>query len=353
MHLRSPLYSMVVCALAVTACREAVAQGESGVPRPRPTAAVPASATTQVSFKEWPVLTAGAFPHDPLATADGALWYAGQQASLLGRIDPKSGSIKEYRTDVPDSGPHGLVADSAGNIWFTANYAGYVGKLEPATGRITAFRMPSAEARDPHTPIFDQHGILWFTVQAGNMIGRLDPRTADVKLTRVPTEHALPYGIVVSSKGVPFFAEFGTNKIGSIDPGTLTIREYVLSDKSARPRRIAITGDDILWYSDYVRGFLGRLDPKSGATHEWPSPGGAQSGPYAITALGGIIWYSESGVTPNTLVRFDPGSRTFQSWVIPSGGGVVRNMMPTPDGNLVLAESGVGKVALAVVVTHR
>ena len=30
----------------------------------------------------------------------------------------------------------------------------------------------------------------------------------------------------------------------------------------------------------------------------------------------------------------------------PSGGGVVRNMMPTRDGNLAIAESGVNRVAL-------
>ena len=52
---------------------------------------------------------------------------------------------------------------------------------------------------------------------------------------------------------------------------------------------------------------------------------------------------------PNTLVRFDPKSQKFQSWVIPSGGGVVRNMMPTRSGGLVLAESGAGKVALVTI----
>jgi virginiamycin B lyase len=51
-------------------------------------------------------------------------------------------------------------------------------------------------------------------------------------------------------------------------------------------------------------------------------------------------------VTPNTLVRFDTAAEKFQSWPIPAGGGVVRNMMATPDGGrLVLAESGVGKLA--------
>jgi len=44
-------------------------------------------------------------------------------------------------------------------------------------------------------------------------------------------------------------------------------------------------------------------------------------------------------------VRFDPKTEKFQTWPIPSGGGVVRNMMATRDGDLVLACSGVGKVA--------
>jgi virginiamycin B lyase len=78
---------------------------------------------------------------------------------------------------------------------------------------------------------------------------------------------------------------------------------------------------------------------------EFASPGGPRSQPYGIThTADGAIWYSESGVEPNTLVRFDPGSSTFQKWNIPSGGGVVRHMVTAPNGDLLLAYSGVNKV---------
>jgi virginiamycin B lyase len=70
---------------------------------------------------------------------------------------------------------------------------------------------------------------------------------------------------------------------------------------------------------------------------------------YAITYLDGAIWYAETGVKPNTLVRFDLATQKFQSWGIPSGGGVIRNMMPTRDRNIVMAESGIDKIALAVI----
>ena len=49
---------------------------------------------------------------------------------------------------------------------------------------------------------------------------------------------------------------------------------------------------------------------------------------------------------PNTLVRFDPATKQFTVTKIPSGGGVVRNMVATPEGELYLAESGVNKVAI-------
>ena len=80
---------------------------------------------------------------------------------------------------------------------------------------------------------------------------------------------------------------------------------------------------------------------------EWASPGGPQSQPYGITVVKDVVWYSESAVRPNTLVRFDPKTERFQSWIIPAGGGVVRHMMTTTDGNnIVMAESGVNRVAL-------
>ena len=88
-------------------------------------------------------------------------------ANLLGRLDPGSGKITEYHPDTLSSGPHGLVADKDGNIWFTGNFAGTIGKLDPKTGRFTSYKLPDPSARDPHTPIFDRRGMLWFTVQDG------------------------------------------------------------------------------------------------------------------------------------------------------------------------------------------
>jgi virginiamycin B lyase len=316
--------------------------------KPAP-AAVVIPGPVEVSIKEWKVPTPGSRPHDPAVAPDGSVWYTGQMANVLGRFDPKTEQFKEYPIEFPSSGPHGLVADQDGNIWFTGNFKAYIGKLDPRTGHVTQYPMPDSGARDPHTLLFAPNGNVYFTVQGGNMVGRLNPKTGEVKVVPSPTPKSNPYGMVVNSKGVPFFVEFGSNKVASIDPDTLAIHESVLPHEDSRPRRVAITPDDVLWYTDYSRGYLGRLDPKSGQVSEWASPSGARSKPYGITAVDNILWYSESNTIPNTIVRFDPQTEKFQTWTIPSGGGVVRNMVHTPEGNLWLACSGVNRIAFVEV----
>lgn len=313
--------------------------------RPRP-AAVIIPGPAEASIKLWPVATLGSRPHDPLATRDGAIWWTGQLANKLGRLDPKTGSILEYSLKTPHTGPHGLTEDRDGNIWFTGNHIGAIGKLDPKTGLVTEYKMPDPAVVDTHTLIFDRDGILWFTVQQANRVGRLDPKTGEVKLLTPPTARSRPYGMAVNSKNVVFYVAFGTNKVASIDGKTLAITEYALPDPAARPRRIAIGPDDVIWYTDFARGFLGRLDPATGKVTEWQSPSGPKSQPYGIVFTKGALWYSESFAKPNTIVRFDPKSEKFQTWAIPGGGDIVRNMDVTPDGNPVLANSLTNQVGL-------
>ena len=306
------------------------------------------SGPVNVTIKEWDVPTPGSRPHDPMIAPDGSAWYTGQMANVLGRFDPKTQQFKEFKLP-ENSGPHGLIPDHDGNVWYTANFGAYIGKLDPRTGAVKQYPMPDPAAKDPHTLLLAPNGNIYFTVQGANRVGRLDPRNGEVKLVTSPTPRSNPYGMVIDSHGAPWFVEFGSNKVARIDPDTLEIREFLLPNPESRPRRVAITHDDMIWYSDYSRGYLGRLDPKTGKVTEWPSPGGTRSQPYGITAYGDVIWYSESAVEPNTLVRFDIKTQKFETFPIPSGGGVVRNMVVTPEGNLWLACSGVNKIAFVEV----
>jgi len=312
--------------------------------KPKPAPAVIAG-PVKVSIEEWIVPTPGSRPHDPLATADGAIWYTGQFANLLGRMDPKTHEIKEYPLPA-NAGPHGLIDDKEGNIWYAANFGSHIGKLDPKSGKVTQYPMPDPKVKDVHTLVWDHKGMMFFTAQNANVVGRLNPNTGEIKIVQSPTPKSRPYGILVNSKGIPFFVEFGSNKIGSIDPETLAIREYPLPHAESRPRRLAISSDDAVWYADYSRGYVGRFDPATGKTTEWASPGGPRSQPYGMAVINDIVWYNESGTKPNTMVRFDPKTEKFQTWIIPSGGNVVRNVSVTRDGNIAIASSGVNRIGL-------
>jgi virginiamycin B lyase len=315
------------------------------------TAERPAAQETSldIAITEWPTPSDPPYPHDPAYNpADGSVWYTGQRANVIGRLDPSANTFREWSLPTADSGPHGLVPDSDGNIWYTGNAVGLIGKLDPTTGVTTEYKMPDTAARDPHTPVFGPDGMLYFTVQGGNFVGQLNPTTGEIRLTVSPTPNSRPYGIVAASTGRLYFAEFNSNKIGELDPtqNPLAIREFPLPDAGARPRRIAITSDDKIFYTDYARGILGRLDPESGDVSEYPSPGGESSQPYAIAVTpDDIVWYCETGVEPNTLVAFDPATEQVFSWNIPGGGGVVRHMVVGAENELWLAESGVGLIA--------
>ena len=158
--------------------------------RPKP---VVIDGRSRSSSREWAHADARPRPHDPLATPDGMLWWSGQFANSIGRVDPKTGEMKEYPIPVK-GGPHGLIDDKDGNIWYGGNWGAHIGKLDVKTGEYKIYPMPDPKARDPHTPLFDKNGILWFSVQNGGFMGRLDPKTGDIKLftpAGAPGQHAL------------------------------------------------------------------------------------------------------------------------------------------------------------------
>jgi virginiamycin B lyase len=317
-----------------------------GKPRPKP---VVIDGPDRVEFLAWNVPTPGSRPHDPLAMPDGSIWWSGQFANKLGRLDPQTGELKEYPLPT-HAGPHGLINDKDGDIWYAGNFGGHIGKLDPNTGEVKIYKLPDPKARDPHTPLFDKNGILWFSVQNGGFMGRLDPKTGDIKLvTPAGAPGQQPYALRFLSDGVtPWFSYFGSNKLAKVDPVTMEVKEYVLPDSRTRVRRMGVTSDDMIWFGDWSNGRLSRFDPRTGEVKSWQGPGGQAAQPYGFTVINDVIWYVESNLRPNTLVRFDPKTEKFQSWIIPSGGGIVRHMMPTPDGNIAMAMSGLNKIGMVV-----
>ena len=314
---------------------------------------------TKITFMEWAVPTLGQRPRDPLMTPDGMIWWAGMFGDIVGRLNPETGEMKECPLET-GTYPHSIINDVSGNIWYTGNHNGTVGMVNPDTCELTVYPMPDPAARDPHTPIFTRNGDLWFTLQNSHMIGRLVPDTGDIRLAPTPTEGARPYGIEEDSKGMIWIAYRGAPKIARVDPDSWEIQEFDTPNPDPAShsgnhyiRRLSISSDDMIWYVDSGRGYIGRLNPETGEIKEWMTPSGPTSHPYAIETIDDIVWFNESHQRPDALVRFDPKTEEFQSWAIPSGIGVIRNMRGTPNGDLVIHQSSTNTVGLVRIASHQ
>jgi virginiamycin B lyase len=136
------------------------------------------------------------------------------------------------------------------------------------------------------------------------------------------------------------------------DPESMEVTEYKLPLPGSTVRRLDIAPDGRIWFVNSSLGRIGRLDPTTGEIKEWDSPSGPKSHPYAMAVVDGIVWYNESGVRPDMLVRFDPVTESFQSWPVPTGriyAGIIRHMRPTREGNLLIHQTSTNRIGMVTV----
>jgi virginiamycin B lyase len=313
---------------------------------PRPARQVPGE--HEIAFRQWKMPSLGQRSRDPVQGPDGRIWYVGQWGNVLGVIDPTTSEIREWQLPAK-SRPHTVVLDRDGTPWWTGNANGTIGKTDPATGRHTVYNMPEG-VRDPHTAEFDRDGILWFSAQQSNYVGRLDPRTGQTQAWQLQTKGAKPYGVKIAANGDVWIACNGAACLVRIDPRTNAITEIKLPTPGTTVRRLDIDlKDGKVWYVNSGKGKLGVHDPRTGQIKEWDSPSGPTSHPYAIVVIDGIVWYNESNVRPDMLVRFDPKTEKFQSWPVPSGtinAGIIRHMRATKEGNITIHQSSTNNISL-------
>jgi virginiamycin B lyase len=259
--------------------------------------------------REWPVPTPK-FARDPAPGPDGNIYIAVMNGNRIARFDTAREKFTEWDLP-PGARPHGLVVDEAGMVWYTGNGNGSIGRLDPKSGKVVDYRVPGG---DPHTIVLDGAGKLWFTVQNGQRVGRLD--RASGRIDEFPMS-GNPYGLAVDRQGVVWVCRLGADSLGWIDPASGSTGELATGSGSA-PRRIAAAPDGSLWVAYYGNGRLARLDPQARrivGTWALPKAGGERA--YAVTVDGaGRVWVN--GIDTDTVSVFEPGREEFRVVALPS-----------------------------------
>jgi len=272
--------------------------------------------------------------------ADGTVWYQDFGDAVLGRLNPRTGEVKEW--PIPEvkpfppfhSGGLAVALDADGNPWLALMRQGAVAKFDKKTAKFTTWSLPAEYNGIAASVIMvapASNGKVWFArlVQG---LPRGSPRTS----VNLPSLHLLdPKAGTIASYSVPggiyglealpdgnaiVFSLLG-NRVTEVDAKTGENIEHIPSTAGAGPRRGQIDHQGRAWFAEYYAGKVGMFDPKTKAIREWPvstTPGD----PYMVGVdKHGAVWMG--GDFTDYVMRLDPAS-----------GKTTKFLMPTVDVNV-------------------
>ncbi|HWF38997.1 MAG TPA: c-type cytochrome [Candidatus Acidoferrales bacterium] len=85
--------------------------------------------------------------HDAGPDNQGNIWFTSHKTRIVGKLDPKTGIVKEYMLPLtPDAmpGSHHVIVDKSGIAWISENWAHQLNRLDPATGKVAQWRIDSS-----------------------------------------------------------------------------------------------------------------------------------------------------------------------------------------------------------------
>jgi streptogramin lyase/mono/diheme cytochrome c family protein len=266
--------------------------------------------------------------HDPHFDQEGNVWYTDRGGDRIGKLDPRTGTWKDYLIPDPKAFPHGLTVDSEGYPWWVGNID--LGRIDPKTGKMDIYPIDSTGRRvfHGHTVVVDSKKNVWFTNIIENKLGKWDFQTKKITLWEAPSQNAYPYGVVVDKNDKIWMAEWIRCKFTEFDPVTEKFTEYSPLNTPCVLKRLRIDSKGMIWYADGIfrAGKLGKMDPNTGKKVEYTIPM-PFANPYDLSPDGkGSIWMGDDSnlneppggmYFDTTLIRFDEGTQKFTYYPSP------------------------------------
>jgi streptogramin lyase len=250
------------------------------------TFARPTGRATRVIYTEYDLPRETISPHDVIVDRDGIAWYSSFGEQNLGRLDPKTGEVKEFPIDVHKPGfPTGLLglrSDRDGKLWLGNMYQATILRFDPKTAKFATWKLPPEQNIDaaqvnmvsPQYAHVD--GKVWTQNNGFAGVHRLDVASGKIE-TWQPFQSAAKgephniYDVIPDSKNNAWFTDFRWRHIGRIDAKTGEVKVYEIpaSAKVVAPRRGMMDASDRLWFAQYRGDRIGMLDTRTGEFKNW------------------------------------------------------------------------------------
>lgn len=314
-------------------------------------------ASTRVIITEYEIPRSGSSPHDLAIDAQKMVWYDDFQGPNIGRLDPSTGTFKEWALPILKPGMPAnnltIELDKQGNPWIPRGYQGCaVTKFDVKTETFQTFSAP-AEYNGAHASCTQGNvsptGTVWFNSFNTSKMFELDPMTGKVRVFNtfppgsanyngpnrmfyfgidenfVTSEktHKM-YGSAITANGDPIYCDIEGSTIGLLDHTTGEVTLYPTPTPAAFPRRGSIDSDGHYWFGEWVAGQLGMFDPETKHIKEW-RPETPWNGLYrAARDKNGSVW--AGGMSTDYLYRLILKTGEWRQYMLPTLGGEMRDI---------------------------
>lgn len=288
---------------------------------PRPT-----GRATRVIYTEYDLPQRTRQPHDVIVDSHGLAWYASFGEQILGRLDPRTGTVTEF--DVPllkpkmPTGILGVRFDEDENVWLGMQFQGGVARFDRKTESFQTWSLPP-ELNGDHVQInqisADHHkvdGKVWLQDAGTYTVLRLDPASGKFEVFEpfmIPRPNI--YDVISDAQNNVYFTVFGREHIGRIDAKTGAITVWQTPTKGSAPRRGMIDAQARLWFGENRAERIGMFDTRTEAFREWVAPT-PESWPYDVTAdTHGNVW--AGGEYSDRVMRLNPTTGEITEYLLP------------------------------------
>jgi len=258
-------------------------------------------------------------PHDVHGDSKGNVWYTPHRSPYVGKLDPRTGQVTEYRVPTTPGalpGTHRVWVDQNDIVWTSENWAHNLNRLDPATGQWRQFHMETGiPTNSPGFSNFamDAQGFVYETLF--DAVVKIDSRNGQI-VSRYPFDRiSSTYDNMVSNDGRYWSGgQSGTNLIGLLDLQTGKVEEFETPSVISGPARGAFDRDGNAWYG----GRGGRILKLHTATRkitEYAPPIPYVSFYEAHPDKNGEVW--AGALHGGRFLRFNPRNESWIAYVMP------------------------------------
>jgi streptogramin lyase len=290
--------------------------------------------------------------------AEGNVWASDRGAPRrLVKLDPRTGTMKEWLTPHPKSDIHEVLIWKDGLIYMPEHAEGglrsYLLVFDPKQEKWikTVDEDPTDIVRNgikwTQSQAFDSKGNLYVIWIMGGALTRYDHETGKVEVFPMPSTNAIPYGTVADRNDNIWIAEWDGGKIAKFDTKLKMWTEFAPPNYPNQTRRVNVDYFNNIWWGEWAGGplhpgKLAKLDQTTGKITEYTIPEQAAN-PYDVSQdLQGNIWFPDSPTADRSAMigMFNPKDQSFVFYPKPQFSADTPKIQLTKDGAIWFAPRG-------------